>query len=517
MAAPSPAPESSALLAAFRAISANAVYTMAPKAAVLKGFAYYQEQRLQHYVWSLDRATLTAEVEGTRLYEVVFSLDGGFLAASCDCPAWEPGGLCKHVLCACFTTKHLLSPELFRLPAGQHRELSWLRAELLGCIPEPAKEIQLSSSGAARKRPIFEIVLDARDPHPQLLIHKNGAPLSGGWGAAIPPELVPLLNASWFMSGFGEDPLLHYLRIHDRPYPIVLASGKESIPLQWNQSVKCRSKTEIDLVGGQIKVRAVCLADEVPLERIVRFRTFVADVSGRRLLYLKDEQGWDSFRSLRQRFMGGKPFFDPYADSGEGFRAVPLSGQSWYGRSRADEDTEFTLPLEEFQSAQIEIVQTQANRITRDLILKVAGQDVPVDRPARPSAGDALSCALILKPPSGGEDHPPASWTLQAQCRRGDVRFAPSVSTFGCLLGLEQGRTVSGALRSRKRKAVLYDIFFGLLAVREAKERDQRIKMALGLEGCVKGHPNFPSYGHRKFPTLVRSPLRRRPPARVRL
>ncbi len=201
MAPPSPAPESSALLAAFRAISANAVYTMAPKAAVLKGFAYYQEQRLQHYVWSLDRATLTAEVEGTRIYEVVFSLDGGFLTASCDCPAWEPGGLCKHVLCACFTTKHLLSPELFRLPALQHRELPWLRAELLGRIPEPAEKIPQPLPGAARKRPVFEIVLDARDPHPQLLIHKNGAPLPGGWGAAIPPELVPLLNASWFMSG----------------------------------------------------------------------------------------------------------------------------------------------------------------------------------------------------------------------------------------------------------------------------------------------------------------------------
>jgi hypothetical protein len=121
---------------------------------------------------------------------------------------------------------------------------------LLGRIPEPAKKIPQSSPGAARKRPVFEIVLDARDPHPQLLIHKNGVPLSGGWGAEIPPELVPLLNASWFMSGFGEDPLLHYLRIHDRPYPIVLVSGEESIPLQWNQSVKCWSKTEIDPSNG---------------------------------------------------------------------------------------------------------------------------------------------------------------------------------------------------------------------------------------------------------------------------
>ncbi|MDP3090202.1 MAG: DEAD/DEAH box helicase [Nitrospira sp.] len=481
--APSPAPESFALLAAFRAISANTVYTLAPKASVVKGYNYYQEQRLQHYAWSQDRATLTAEVEGTRLYEVVFSIIDGFLSASCDCPAWGPDGLCKHVLCAYFTTKHLLSPELFRLPGGHHSELPGLRAELLGSIPEQARAPGPAPTGAARKGSAYEIVIDARHLPPQLLIHKNGVPLSGGWGSEIPSELVPLLDASWFMSGFGEDPLFRYLRGHDSPYPIVLVTGDESIPLQWNQSVKCRSKTEIDFAGGQIRVRAVCLADEVPLERIVRFRTFVADLSGGRLLYLKDEQGWDSFCSLRQRFKGGEPFLGPYADFDAGFRAVPLSGQSGFGRWQgADEEMEFTLSLEEFQSAQIEVVHKQINRIVRDLILKVAGQDVSVHRPALPSADDALSCTLILKPPSGDEDLPPASWTLQAQCRRGDVRFAPSVSTFGFIAALEQGRAVSGALRSQKRKAVLYDTFFSLLSVHEAKERDQRIKMILGLE-----------------------------------
>ena len=95
------------------------------------------------------------------------------------------------------------------------------------------------------------------------------------------------------------------------------------------------------------------------------------------------------------------------------------------------------------------MLQKQTNRIVRDLILKVAGQDMSVQRPANPSASDALSYALILKPPSGDEDLPPASWTLQAQCRRGAVRFAPSVSTFGCISALEQGRAVSGSVALR--------------------------------------------------------------------
>jgi hypothetical protein len=291
---------------------------MAPKESVIRGYEYYRQQRLHHYVWSQDRATLTAQVQGTRLYEVVFSLDEGFLAASCDCPAWSPEGLCKHVLCACFTTKHLLSPETFSLPGWQQAKLSGLRPELLGDIQEPAGKpgtasIRAMRQGSARKGPTYEIVIDVRHRYPQLLIHRNGVPLSGGWVSALPSELVPLLNRSRF-SWFGEDPLLHYLRLHDRPCQIVLASDEGSIPLQWNQSVKCRSKTEIDLVGNQIRVRAVCLADGVPLERIVRFGTFVADLSGGRFLYVKDERGWAAFRSPRQRFKEVESFLDPYDD-----------------------------------------------------------------------------------------------------------------------------------------------------------------------------------------------------------
>ena len=159
---PRPTPESFALLAAFRAISANAVYTMAPKASVLKGYNYYQEQRLQHFVWSQDRTTLTAQVEGTRLYEVVFSIVDGFLSASCDCPAWDPGWLCKHVLCAYFTTKHVF-----------HRSYSDCREGItvscLGSRPncsatsrsQSERSSRLSPEQPARNRPMRSSLIPA--------------------------------------------------------------------------------------------------------------------------------------------------------------------------------------------------------------------------------------------------------------------------------------------------------------------------------------------------------------------
>lgn len=488
-----PGAESAPLLAAFRALSANDIYTMAPKDVVLRGYGYYERQRLQQYRWSQDRATLTAEVLGTRLYEVVFSLDDGFLAASCDCPAWSPEWLCKHILCACFTTKNLLSPDTFRLANRRQTRLPLLREELLVDDAEPTEPLDPPQVGPAakkpvRKRPSYEIVIDMRQAYPKLLICRNGTPLAEtGWGPDLPTELIPLLNASWYWSHFGEDPLLRYLRHHSRTYPILLLSGRTAVPLDWIPSVTCRSKTELDLVDGKVRIRALCLADGVALERIACFRTFIIDLSGGRLLYLEDERGWASFRSLHRRFNEIDPFLDPYDDFGEETRSVTLPEGSGYGGSQGlGHETEFTVPLDKFRSVQIDLIQKRADRTLDDLLMKVRGTEVSPQRVEASLEGDARPYRLILAPPPGPMDSPDAIWSLQAEGRHGGLRFAPSASTFACISALERGGAVSIPLRAQKRKAVLYATYFTLLSVREAKERDQGIRTALVREAWAR-------------------------------
>jgi hypothetical protein len=475
-----------ALLAAFRALSANDVYTMAPKEAVERGYDYARQQRLQHYHWNEDRTTLIAQVQGARLYTVTFSCDEGFLAAFCDCPAWDPRWLCKHILCVCFTTKHLLSPELFRMPDWQPSRVQALRTELFGDgpalneRPRPAPA-DSTRNESVRAEPRYEIVLDLRQGYPQIVIHRNGVPLAASWAPVLPPELVPLFNASRFLSGFGEDPLRRYLRLRDRPYPIVLESGQGPMPLRWCPSVKCRSKTEIDLVEGRVRIRARCLAGGVPLERMARVRSFVVDLNGGRLLYLEDERGWTSFRSLRHCFLDAE---SPSDDREGRTRAVLLPGETWTGRwTGINREMEFTLSPDEFHAAQVDLPQGQADRILRDLLLKVEGAEVSVQRAVSSAKTERSSCAVVLRPPSGAEGRSPTAWTLQVQSCQGETRCAPSLSAFGCLSALEQGRAVSGSLRAHKRKAVLYEAFFHLRGVRAAKERDQRVKTVLALEG----------------------------------
>ncbi len=467
------APAAAALLAAFRALAVNDVYTMAPKGSVVRGYDYYRQQRLQHYVWSKDGATLTAHVQGTILYEVVFSLDDGFLSAFCDCPAWDIDCPCKHVLCACFTTKHLLAPETFQLSDREQAYLAVLRTDLLG---EP---IQAGSIKGGALESGYEIVINVGQPYPQLSIHRNGVRLPAGWTPTLPSELRPLVHPSWFSSIYGDDPLLRYLRLAKRRFPIMLKTGRDSFMLQWAPTVTCRSKTEIALSGDEVRIRAVCVADGTVLDWIVRFRSFVVDVRSRRLLFLDDESGWASFHALRNGF---HRFDAPYDRSGldGAICAVTLPDcedhRRWQGLYH---ELDFTLSREKFQSAQIDLIRKQADKTLRDLLLRVDGNEMPVSSSAADSEGEAPVYALTLKPFSDEFGVPTSAWMLQAQCRRGKDQFTPSISTFDWIRALEQGRGVSGAFRAQKRKAVLYELFFSLLTVSEAKERERRIKTEL--------------------------------------
>lgn len=530
---PSAVPDMPALLAAFQRLAPADLYAIAPKEPVVRGYRYYEQQRLQRYEWSTDRSALTAWVQGSRLYAVTFELSDGELQGSCDCPAWNPDWSCKHVVCGYFTTVNLLSPNLFALPAWRQTRRFMLRAELFGGITEPSGEEAGQSpgprdcppsrpseagdcpdvrrkghqkgagrgpvaspiaTGAIREEagqspdsppePRYEIVIDARQPaYPRLLIRRDGALITGGWGPALPPALVPLLNTSWFSSGYGEDPLRQYLRYEAKPCPIVVETGRESVPLRWEPSVKCRSITALDLRGDQVRVRATCLVDGAPLDRIIRFRTFVADLGGGRLLFMDDEQGWAPYRVLRDGFDGLGPSFESYGRFDEGLRAVTLPDESGYGRWQGlHREIEFTVSLEEFRSVQVDLVQKRIDRTLRDLLFTVDGKEIPVHRPDPLPAGEAPSYALILKPPPDGGDAAVA-WTLQAECWSGDLRFTPSLSVFSFISELEQGRMVSGPLRAQKRKAVLYRLFFTLLAVPDAKERERRIATAVAAEG----------------------------------
>lgn len=468
--------EPSALLTAFQALSPSDVYAMAPKESVVRGFDYYQRHRLQGYLWSQNRSTLTASVQGSRPYSVIFSLDDGALIAHCDCPAWMPDRPCKHVLCACFTTKNLLSPDLFRLTGFQDGRRESLRAELLPGGQDRGKQ----TAAASESRP--EIVIDARHNPPSLGIRLDGAKVTwaSGWipTSSILQELAPLLSPYGYQPGWGEDPLLRHLKRHAGAYPLILETRQKTAPLRWDPSAKCLSKTALDVMGDTVRIRAVCLADGVELDRFLRFRTFVADVNGGRLLLLDDERGWTPFLALQQGTGISEPFLTSDGTLGGEPRAVMLPAQSGLRlRQSRSEQMVVTVPLHEFRSMQIDLLRKQADRTLSDLILTIDGRKLPLLRRDHTQQGDGPVSRLVLVSPPASTEGLSAPYTLKVECRWRDVGLSPTASVFGFFSYLERAR-LSAPLRAWKRKAVMYETYLRLLSIADSKERDRRFKVA---------------------------------------
>ncbi len=67
-------------------------------AAYERGLAYFQQGRVVQVSCQADG--LTAQVTGTRCYEVQLWLRAGRLQYTCDCPAASEGAFCKHCVAA---------------------------------------------------------------------------------------------------------------------------------------------------------------------------------------------------------------------------------------------------------------------------------------------------------------------------------------------------------------------------------------------------------------------------------
>ncbi len=475
-----------AVLRAFEALPPNDIYLMAPKESVTRGFDYYQRHRLQGYEWSPDRSRLTAFVQGTWLYTVTFSVQDDALYGECDCPAWSPEWPCKHVLCACFTTKNLLSPETFRLHRTEPIRQDTLRVALFGTSRSEGRPKAGTITPAAR----VELVIDATVDPPALAIRLDGFKVttSSGWlpRAGLPPELEPLLIPSYGYQGSrGQDPLLLYLKRYADAYPLVLETRTKTMSLRWEPSIKGLSKTVVEITGDQITVRAACLVDGVELASFLRFRAFVVDVNGGRLLRLDDERGWGPFLA----FQHGTGFAEPYMSAagilGGSPRAVTWPDQSglrlWQSRSR---QMTVTMPFQEFQSVQLDMLQKQAERVLDDLILKINGEVQPPPALPEPDTTAQPIGRLLLMQPADQSD-PSARFCLRAECRWQDRYVAPSASVFAFFPLLEQGRHPA-PLRAWKRKAVMMAAYLDLIAVTDAKEQERRLRQMLA-------HPVFHS------------------------
>jgi uncharacterized Zn finger protein len=80
----------------FGAISQEMLLALAGKAALARGLAYYKEGRVALMSAGAERAQ--ASVRGTETYRVDLRARRGGLTGTCECPAFDDSGFCKHMV-----------------------------------------------------------------------------------------------------------------------------------------------------------------------------------------------------------------------------------------------------------------------------------------------------------------------------------------------------------------------------------------------------------------------------------
>ena len=474
-------PEDHDIIKSLRALPPNAVYFIDQKEFIVRGYDYYRRERLESYVWRNDASTLTAFVLGTRRYTVEFSTDNGRLTYSCDCPAWTPSSHCKHVVCALLTTINLLSPNTFKIPGHDPTRLQALHMSLLR--DQPAA-LEPQRTGTPKKTDRFEMAISVTDTFPRLSIRKNGIQVVSSWG--VPSKLAPFIRYHTHGSSFAREHLSTYLSLHGNAYPIVFETREGEVHLKWDASLEFQSKTQLSVSGDQVDVRMVCLVDGVVREHIHSFWNFVVDLESKKLTLIEDTSGWKMYSFLTKLAeLARDSAEDPHGwnrilNDPDSF--VPFSDDHQWVGSRLLGKPSFQIPLEQFQTVQINIAGREKDEALRHLILKVNGEPTTIQREDRaPGESNPLYRLTIEPKTEATELGLPGipSCTLRAECHVRNTRGMPTTSTFSFFPILEQSRDIPVAMKAQKRKTVLYDTFFQLLSVSKTSEADRIIRESL--------------------------------------
>ena len=468
------------LIRILKTLPPNTVYLIAPKDFVVRGYDYYRREQLASYTWSKDQHTLTASVLGTKLYAVRFTMDDGALTYTCECPAWTPSSNCKHIICALLTTINLLAPNTFKMPGHSLSRLKALEASLLDVHSEEPTSISKTSA-----RSPYEIVISLTKGYPGLYIRKNGKQMVSSWG--VPAQLAPLVAYNIYASWSTSENLLAYLAAHGNTYPIILETTEGETPLEWEPDLTYQPKTDIQVVDETVFIRAVCLLDGIIHDQTRPFWNFVADLQSRKLGHLHaDTGGWNLYHYLSRLVEFGWDDDDNRTEKDwlqeDLLPWSPFSDEDRLLFARLPKRYTCSLPLREFQRIQINLSWQKRKTMLQHVLLRVQDdicfpQEQQTKRDSSPP-----QYRLTIKPQTADTHWVTAdapSCILKAERFIGESSESLTIPTFTFFTDLEKSRSLPAALRTQKRKIVLYDTFFQLLRTRKKSEAHRIIHEAL--------------------------------------
>jgi non-specific serine/threonine protein kinase len=473
--------ESSAILEHLKALSPNHIYFLAPKAFVLRGYEYYAQGRLESYSWNHSRTILAASVRGSKYYAVTFSVVSGELVYSCRCPAWTAATQCKHVICALLTTVNLLVPDTFQVATTRKTNQEELSRQLL--------QGKTSSQAATQLSPIhsqFELNLITRYGQSSIAITNHGKVCQTFLG--MPTELAVLLRATQDPAWSVHEALRDFLKHHGKAFPIYFDTMEGRTLVEWAPSMTYTIKTEFDVRGENVTVAARCFRFGEAQESAQLFMGMVVDLGARKLAPLDDELGWVLYDVVSENIDDieeiGVPPLSPIEKR---IQRVEISPFDVFHKKTSGASTRptLTLPIHEFASLQINLPQKGLAQLLRTVQFRIEGQEVSLVQCDHASQGPSIRYRLTVMPEAWSLDTPlvePNLSALVAECWQGEYFSGTNEPIFSIFPLLGPGGSVSSGLRTKKRRAALYDTFFQLCRVKKPAEGKKLIKACLRQE-----------------------------------
>ena len=477
---PSPAAD---LLTFLKNLPPSTLYNLAPKLSLMRGWDAYRHGRLAGYQWSADRSTLTAMVLDQRINRVTCAVEEDAFTFSCDCREWAPERACPHVVCAFLATTNLLKPEIFSFPNAPAANRDAMRTALLAGHPADIPPSVSVSEGAG-----IEIVIQSHDAYPSVSVRKNGRPITPT--GRIPFELAGLVSHSGYRTDIPRHALPHYLARYGNLHPIMLETADGAFPLTWKPGIEAHAKTQLDVKGDRVEVRALCSIHGQLKARMIPLPGLIVDLEAQAIGPLEDHHtiGWNLYRALEGLFLPGMsvlreqdnlPEAPGHARMATTLR-LPVEtgwGSSWTWRSRR---TSFDVPLQDFQSVQISLAGRDADRAFEDVVLTIAGVET-AERPDDARTTSETRFRLTIEPSSDAEEQAVPMCLLRADGLYGNINWAPTASVFG-LFPYLRSRSIAAPLRAQKRQIAMTQAFFDALPARTTTERDRIIKTACSGE-----------------------------------
>jgi len=441
-------PDEPEVLSHLKKLPPGMIYSLVPKQVFLRGFQYYQEERLRRLSWVLNRSRLKGIVQGRKRYILSVSSDGSGLNYRCNCPAWASDQACKHVVCLLLSLFNLLSPSLFKRPKpGDPALREALSDELFG------KGLEGPAGQALARRPLrplegFELVVNARLGYPAIFVRKGGLRLQAAYEA--PPALSPFTYAYYSDTSLRERFEAH-LQKAAKDYPMVFEDGTISLPMEWDPGLRFEAKTELDISGDTLRVQALTLLNGQTCKKVRHFWDFVVHPESGKLGRVGAPEGWAVYHHLDQ-------LYRTHFSHIEALRNASLAG--------TPAPRSFEMPLEIFQRIQLNISRPSLKKTLNQLVLRVGQQEVSPNKLKH-------GYRLTIDPDPESEQ-----LILRAECCLGDSADVTSSRPFAFFTAINE-LPLPSSLRALKRLKVLYETFFEILPLKKKEEAARAVRKAL--------------------------------------